>query len=128
MCKNSKTITKKVHRLVAQAFIPNPQKLPQVNHIDGNKKNNNIENLEWCSNKYNIEEAWKLGLATGKRSEKSPNSKPVNQYDLNGNLIKTWNCAADIERELGYDVSCIGLCCKGKYRKSYGFRWKYKEE
>ena len=61
-----------IHRLVAQTFIPNPNNLPQVNHKDGNKLNNNINNLEWCTNLYNQRHAWKNGLhkATWKKGEK----------------------------------------------------------
>lgn len=128
LAKGGKRTTKKVHRLVAEMFIPNPNNLPQVNHIDGNKKNNNVENLEWCTNKYNIEEAWKMGLAKGKRGEKHPHSKSVNQYDLNGNFIKKWNCMIDIKNELGYLDSSISLCCRGKYKKAYGYIWKYSKD
>lgn len=59
---NGKGISKVVHRLVAQTFIPNPNNLPQVNHINGNKENNSVENLEWCTNEYNMRHSWELGL------------------------------------------------------------------
>lgn len=62
LCKNGKTKYKRVHRIVAEAFIPNPQNLPCVNHKDGNKKNNNVENLEWCTHSYNTKHAMKNGL------------------------------------------------------------------
>lgn len=62
LSKNNILKTYKVHRLVAIAFIPNPDNLPQINHKDGNKKNNNVENLEWCDNSHNQKHAYRLGL------------------------------------------------------------------
>ena len=59
-----------IHRLVAKAFIPNPDNLPQINHIDGNKLNNKVENLEWCTNLYNQQHAWKNGLHKAKRGKR----------------------------------------------------------
>lgn len=98
------------HRLVAETFIPNPNNYPEVNHKDEIKENNNVENLEWISHQDNID----YSLA-----------KPVGQYDLGGNLIKIWKSAAETERTLGYPGSNIAACCRGKYKQSHGFIWKY---
>lgn len=69
LCKDGKQRTKKVHRLVAQAFIPNNDLLKQVNHKDGNKSNNNVANLEWCDNSYNQKHAYGLGLNLPRKGE-----------------------------------------------------------
>lgn len=116
---------KTIHRLVAETFLPNPNELLQVNHIDGNKHNNNIDNLEWCTQKYNIQEAWRMGLAKQGKGKFHPESKAINQYDLNGNFIKRWSSMMDIQRELGYFTSCICACCKKRYATAYGFVWRY---
>lgn len=118
--KNRRKEIKTVHRLVAETF--NPQ---QVNHIDGNKHNNNLNNLEWCTQKYNIQEAWRLGLAKQKKGKEHLQSKAVNQYDINGNFIKKWYSMMDIQRECGYYVSSICACCKGKRKTAHGYIWKY---
>ena len=112
--KNKKTL---IHRLVAQAFILNPKKLPQVNHIDGNKLNNRQENLEWCSNSDNMLHASKTGLLNSYIK--------INQYDLNHNFIKQWNCIKEIERELNYNHSGIIACCKKRYKTSHNYIWEY---
>lgn len=115
----------RVHRLIADAFIPNPDNLPEVNHKDEDKTNNRIDNLEWCDTKYNVNygtRSQRMGKAQLNRFDCS---KPINQYDLNDNLIKTWPSYAQIKRELGYDRSFIGKCCRGRYKKAYGYKWQY---
>ena len=83
LCKKSKESVKRVHRLVAIAFIDNPDKLPVVNHKDGNKLNNSVENLEWCSYSDNTKHAIELGLIKFKQGEDSHKSKLTNKEVLN---------------------------------------------
>ena len=115
----------KIHRLVAKTFIPNPNNLPQVNHIDCNKQNNNVENLEWCTLQDNISHAVRNKLL--KNRDYSKRYKKVNQYDLNGNLIKTWNSIKEAGNELGICTSTITKVCKKKpYFKTYkNSIWEY---
>lgn len=75
LSKDGHSQTVKVHRLVAEAFLPNPQNLPQVNHKDGNKQNNSVENLEWCDAPYNMQHAVSNGLHNGLKGEQNPSSK-----------------------------------------------------
>ena len=115
---NGKYKIKKVHRLVAEAFIPNPENKPQVNHIDGNKLNNNINNLEWNTAGENTYHAYKNNLIKHYNRE-------INQYDLGGNFIKTWNSAKDIEIKINIHNSAICNCCKNKRKTAGGYIWKY---
>ena len=116
--KNNTTKQFRVHRLVAQAFIPNPDNLPEINHKNEIKTDNRVENLEWCTTKYNCN--------YGNRNQKI--RKKVNQYDLEGNFIKTWDSIIQIERELNIYHSRIIEVCKGKRVKIGGYVWRYADE
>ena len=129
LTKNSITKAHSVHRLVANAFIPNPDNLPQVNHKDEDKANNRVDNLEWCTQKYNQN----YGTISIRKSQKLLNdknkSKPVLQYSLDGTFIKEWKSTRDVQRNLGFDNSHISKCCRGKQANyAYGYIWKYKNE
>ena len=124
LCKNGKTKVGRIHRLVAQAFIPNAENKEQVNHINGIKTDNNVENLEWCTNGENQKHAFSLGLQTNVGNN-NPRARKINQYDLQGNFIKTWNSIYDIEHALNCNRSSIWRCCTHKYKQSHGYIWRY---
>ena len=113
LCKNGITSTKKVHRLVGEAFIDNPNELDTINHIDENKHNNTADNLEWLSLADNI---------------RYSNCKPVEMYDLkSGRLLCTFNSLTECSRLTGFDDSTISMACRGQYKKAYGYIWRYKD-
>ena len=118
LCKNTEAQDRLVHRLVAEAFIPNLYNKPQVNHLDENKKNNCVDNLEWATAKENIN--------FGTHNERI--SRKILQYSKSGEFIREWQGAREIERVLGINNSNIIQCCKGRYKSAGGFIWKYKEE
>ena len=121
LSKNGKLKQYYVHKLVAQAFISNPNNLPEVNHKDENKLNNNVNNLEWCNRKYNCN--------YGTRNERiiAKKSKPVNQYDLDGNFIRTWKSATEAAKILKINDTSITRCCRKEYgaKTSGGSKWEY---
>lgn len=104
-----------IHRLVALAFLDNPHNLPQVNHKNERKDDNNVENLEWCSISYNV------NYSSHKCSCK------INQLTIDGELVKTWQSSMQIKRETGYDQGYIIQCCKNKQRSAYGYCWEYSD-
>lgn len=127
--KNGKVKRLTMHRIVAKTFIPNPNNYPCVNHKDGNKLNNNANNLEWCTYKQNTEHAIKTGL-TKNKGKNNGFSRAVNQYDLQGNFIKKWDCIMDFYKSINKSEksSSVSSCCSGKYKTAYGYKWKYADE
>lgn len=113
-----------LHRLVAQAFIPNPQNLPCVNHKDEDKTNNRADNLEWCSQQYNV------NYGTGvERMTKSVHKRlrKIGQYDMDGNLIATFTTSGEASRQTGISRSAISLALTGRHESSGDYRWRYIE-
>lgn len=129
LCKNWLQKTYILHRLLLQSFMPNPQNKPAVNHINWIKNDNRLENLEWCTYKENsihcFNILWFKWSQYWKFWKDNPSSKKVNQYDLQWNFIKTWDCIKDIEKELEIRNECISRCCKWKYKTSWWYKWEY---
>lgn len=126
--KNGTKKNFRIHRLVAIHFIPNSENKPEVNHKDGNKHNNIVSNLEWCTAKENVRHSIQTNLTKRKYGKEHHNSIAVIQYDLEGNFIKYWECIADVTRETKINNSHIGSCCKGKQKTCGGYIWKYAKE
>lgn len=127
--KNKTQKNYRVHRLVANAFILNPNNYKEVNHIDGNKLNNNVSNLEWCSRSQNLKHAYKNNLRKplnkGLFYNKNYNSKSVIQYDKNKKIIKKWDCIKRASDELKINEGDIVSCCKNKLKTAGGYIWEY---
>lgn len=116
--KDGKNYDLKLHRLLAIAFIPNPNDFPCVNHIDGNKDNNSLDNLEWCTYAYNNSHAREqLSLDF---SEKS-----VLQRTLNGDYVAIWRNASLAAKSVNGNSTTIANCCRGTQSVAYDYRWNY---
>ena len=131
LCKNGKLKTKNVHRLVAETFLPNPNDLPQVNHRDEVKDNNNVENLEWCDARYNSNHGTR-----NERMAQAQSKKVIAVNAKTGDVIE-FNSTMDAERK-GYSQGCVASACRGVYKTNYGkligdghtyrgYKWEYEE-
>lgn len=125
-----------VHRLVAETFIHKLKGKNYVNHIDGNKLNNNVNNLEWCTLQENIQHAFATGLMNNsieKMKQKKIRAKIIHQYDLEGNYIKSFLGSIEAQDELrnqGIKINArnIRSVCTGERNKAGGYIWRYADE
>lgn len=128
--KNGKVSYMSAHRIIAISFLENEDNKKEVNHKDGNRLNNKLENLEWNTRSENVYHSFlELNRSTGLGSIKARGFKhgasiKVNQLDMNRNIIKTWDCMNDAKRE-GYGIGNIFSCCNGKRKTHKGFIWEY---
>ena len=117
-----------IHRLVALAFLENPDGLEFVNHKDENKANNHVDNLEWCSREYNAQYGTSgQRIANKRRTSQTNHSRKVIQQDEFGNVLKVWNSIADASRNTKTARTSIFECCNGIHRTSNGFKWAHAE-
>lgn len=126
--KDKKCKTKHIHRLVAEAFIQNLENYPEVNHIDGNKINNCVDNLEWCTKKQNMQHASKNNLVKRIYGFDNFRSKKVIQLDLMYNPIKIWGSTGEIMRTLKIPKQQISNVCNHKRKTARGFIFMWYEE
>ena len=112
----------RVHRMVAMTFIENPDNKPYVNHINGIRYDNNVENLEWVTQSENIQHAVRTGLMQNGRK------KAVIQYNLNGDRMATFESASEAARQTGGSQSKITMCCKRQRETANDYQWRYYDD
>jgi len=133
LSKGGVSVHKLVHRLVAEAFIENPNNYPVVNHKDETPSNNSVANLEWCTQKYNSN----YGNAYAKKSEAQKkkdwswrkttgcNRKKVEQLSMDGTVINTFNSLTDAAQATNTNLTKISACCNGARQMTNGYKWRF---
>ena len=133
LSRNCKQHTYTIHKLVMEHFNRCAFDYEVINHKDHNKLNNTLENLEYITQKENVQDAYNNGLCENARIQAKKNilkaseqeKVKINQYDLKGNFIKQWSYIRQVQKELGISNSNIVGCCKGKRKSAGGYIWKY---
>lgn len=131
LSKNGETKHFFMHRLVAEKFIPNTENKPQVNHIDGNKTNNCVENLEWVTGSENMYHSYKIGLhkrLSPPKGKDSPYAKAIIQLDRDGKEINRFSSIKDAERETKISNGSISSSARGYQKTAGGYMWRYADE
>ena len=130
LTKDTKNKTYMIHRLVAEAFIPNPNNFPQINHIDGIKNHNNVENLEWCTQSYNIRHSYEIGLRETMdevlMKNRKKQSKKVAKYDVYGNLLEVYESVNEASRKNKAGRRQILRSCMHQNEPIY--RWEFVDD
>lgn len=122
---NDKQVIAGVHRLVAEAFIDNPDDLPVIDHRDGHRDNNMVDNLRWFTVSLNNSTEQARQRKRQAAYNRTDNKVKIRQYSLDGEPLKDFDSSMEIERELGFDRSSVIRVCKGKQHTSYGYKWGY---
>lgn len=125
LVKHNKPKTYRLHRIVAQAFIPNPDNKPQVNHIDGDKSNNKAENLEWCTQSENMKHAFRIGLCNNKRNGQGIRAVSVAQLDKDNNIVAIYASQKVAGRINNISPNTINACLRGVLKTGGGYKWAY---
>lgn len=128
--RDGKCAMKLMHRIVAEAFIDNPNGYDQVNHINENKADNQVENLEWCTNMYNRHHGSGIERMARNRDYKlvvANVNKAIAQIDKMGNTVNIWKNISEAKRHTGVNDTSISFCCRGKQRTAGGYFWRYAE-
>lgn len=121
LTKDGVTKNYRVHRLVAQHFIPNPNNYKIINHINEIKTDNRVENLEWCTQQYNLE------YGNTRLRQSIGQSIPVVKCDKNGNIIKKYDSMISVKDD-GFNNGCVGMCCSGERQSHGGYKWRYADD
>lgn len=128
--------SKKIHRLICESFIPNPENKETVNHINGIKTDNRLVNLEWASIGENSKHAFSIGLKNvkgsnnpmfGRTGDRNPNSKKVNRYSISNEYIDSFSGMSEAERLIGISSKRISECCNNKRKSAGGFIFKFEQ-